>query len=380
MSDPNDTAAHPFPAANAPEPPPARSRARRFTRTLAPLTVAALVGGGAGAGVYALADASTGATTTQAVTVSAAPVAATTSDVTAVWQRSRAGVVDITVTGAQQPGAFGAPGGGGQAEGSGFVIDTQGHIVTNAHVVGGADSVTVHLSSGKTVKATVVGRDASSDLAVLHVDLPASQLDPLPLGTSASVDVGESVIAIGSPFGLPGSVTAGIVSAVGRTIQAPNGYSIANTVQTDAAINHGNSGGPLLDADGRVVGVNAQIESESGGNDGVGFAIPVDTVKRVTAAIVAGRTVEHAYLGVSVGNSAQGAGALVDRVQSNTPAAKAGLRQGDLITAFDGSPVASADDLTSAVAAEKPGASVKLRVERNGSTVTLTAKLGTRPS
>jgi putative serine protease PepD len=379
MTNPTETAASHSPTTDRREPTPGASRARRFTRTMAPLTVCALIGGGAGAGVYALTDVSNGAST-QAVAVASMPVAATSSDITAVWQRSKAGVVDITATGAQQPGAFGAPGSGGQAEGSGFVIDRQGHIVTNAHVIDGAASITVHFSSGKTVEATVVGTDASSDLAVLRVDVPASQLDPLPLGTSASVDVGESVIAIGSPFGLPGSVTAGIVSAVGRTVQAPNGYSIANTVQTDAAINHGNSGGPLLDANGRVVGVNAQIQSESGGNDGVGFAIPVDTVKQVASAIVDGRTVEHAYLGVSITDSARGAGALVDRVQPNTPAAEAGLRQGDLITAVDGSPVASADALTSTVAAQKAGTSLELTVERNGSTVTLTAELGARPS
>jgi putative serine protease PepD len=377
-TDPTSTE-HPATPTEPGAPSPGASRARRLTRAMAPLTAAALVGGGAGAAVYSLADASQ-STPAETAAVASTPVAATSSTITAVWQRSKAGVVDITVTGAQQPGAFGAPGGGGQAEGSGFVIDTDGHIVTNAHVVDGAGTVTVHFANGKSVKARVVGTDGSSDLAVLQVNVPASQLDPLPLGSSSSVDVGEGVIAIGSPFGLPGSVTAGIVSAVGRTIKAPNGYSIANSVQTDAAINHGNSGGPLLDGDGRVIGVNAQIESESGGNDGVGFAIPVDTVKQVSSAIVAGRAVEHAYLGVSIGDSSQGNGVLVQQVQPNTPASDAGLRQGDLITALDGNPVASSDALTTAIASKKPGATVKLTVERNGSTITLTAKLASRPS
>jgi putative serine protease PepD len=349
------------------------------TRTLAPLAAAALVGGGAGAGVYALSSSSQ-STPAPTAAIGALPVSAATSNITSIWERSRAGVVDITVKSTPQVGPLGTSG-GGTAEGSGFVLDKAGHIVTNAHVVDGAGSITVHLTNAESVKAKLVGVDASSDLAVLKVDVPASRLDALPLGSSASVDVGEGVVAIGSPFGLPGTVTAGIVSAVNRTIQAPNGYSIPNAVQTDAAINHGNSGGPLLDTSGRVIGVNAQIESDSGGNDGVGFAIPVDTVKRVTSAIVAGKAVEHAYLGVRIGNSQQGtAGALVGSVQSGTPAASAGLRQGDVITAINGRRITSADELTAAIGARQPGSVVKLTVSRGGSTLTLTATLGSRPA
>ena len=190
--------------------------------------------------------------------------------------------------------------GGTQAEGSGFVLDADGHIVTNAHVVEGASTITVRFSNGDEAEATLVGTDPSSDIAVLKVDPGATTLHPLELGTSKDLVVGQGVVAIGSPFGLQGSVTTGIVSALDRSIQAPNGYTIGGAIQTDAAINHGNSGGPLLDSSGKVVGVNAQIASDSGGNDGVGFAIPSDTVSSVAQQLIAGQSVEHAYLGVSV--------------------------------------------------------------------------------
>ena len=206
---------------------------------------------------------------------------------------------------ASEQGQFGAPGapGGGQGvsgEGSGFVIDTEGHIVTNAHVVDGASSITVRFSDGSQADASLVGSDTSSDLAVIDVNVDASKLHPLSLGASDGLRIGQGVVAIGSPFGLQGTVTTGIISALDRTIDAPNGYSIPGAIQTDAAINHGNSGGPLLNAQGEVIGVNAQIASDSGGNDGVGFAIPVDTVKNVAGQLVEGGNVSHAYLGVSV--------------------------------------------------------------------------------
>ena len=173
-------------------------------------------------------------------------------------------------------------------------------MITNAHVVEGAQSVEITFSNGKTYDATIVGTDASTDLAVLKVDAPASLLVPLTLGDSSEVGVGDTVVAIGSPFGLENSVTAGIVSALGRSMEAPNGFTINGAIQTDAAINHGNSGGPLLDLDGRVIGVNAQIASESGGNDGVGFAIPSNTVGSIAKQLIADGSVQHAYLGVSV--------------------------------------------------------------------------------
>jgi putative serine protease PepD len=193
------------------------------------------------------------------------------------------------------------------------------------------------------------------------------------------VQVGQDVAAIGSPFGLPETLTSGIVSAVNRTITAPNNYSISGAIQTDAPINHGNSGGPLLNASGQVIGVNAQIESDSGGNDGVGFAIPSDAVKSVATTLIAGGKVQHAYLGVSIGNPTSGEGAEVSSVKSGSPAQDAGLKAGDVITAMDGQSVASADDLTAKINAHSPGDKVTFTVTRNGSTQKLDVTLGTRP-
>ena len=189
-------------------------------------------------------------TATSTITVPAAQSAAVTTTITSLTQLYKdvtPGVVDITVDSNAPAGGFGQRGGTTQAEGSGFVYDSSGHIVTNEHVVAGATSITVRFPDGKTAKATLVGTDPSTDIAVIKVDVAASELHPLTLGTSKNVLPGQEVVAIGSPFGLADSMTAGIVSAIGRTIQAPNGYSIANSIQTDAPINHGNSGGPLLD-------------------------------------------------------------------------------------------------------------------------------------
>ncbi len=189
------------------------------------------------------------------------------------------------------------------AQGSGFVFDENGHIVTNQHVVAGASSVSVSFWNGVERDGRVVGTDPSTDLAVLRVDAPASLLQPLRLADSSAVAVGDPVLAFGSPFGLEGTVTAGIVSALHREMTAPNNYTITDTIQTDAAINHGNSGGPLLDRRGRVIGVNAQIESESGGSDGVGFAIPSNTVRAIVRQLIATGEVQHAYLGIRMAQS-----------------------------------------------------------------------------
>src|SRR5436190_295476 len=341
------------------------------------------VGGGAGAAIYAASSGGTSTAqpaTTTVVTAQPASATRTVSTLTQLYKNVTPGVVDITVTSSSSDG-FGF---GGQqqtqAEGSGIVYDAQGHILTNAHVVDGAKSITVRFQSGKTAKATLVGTDAGTDIAVIRVDADASLLHPLTLGSSASVQPGEEVIAIGSPFGLAGTMTSGIVSAVDRTIQAPNNYSISGAIQTDAPINHGNSGGPLLDSSGDVIGVNAQIESDSGGNDGVGFAIPIDAVKSVASTIVAGGKVQHAYLGVKVGNTASGPGASVGTVVTGSPADKAGLKPGDVITAVDGKAVANADDLTAAVSARAPGDKVTLTLRRDGTTQTVTVTLGVRPS
>ena len=253
-------------------------------------------------------------------------------------------------------------------------------MITNQHVVDGAQSVKVALWNGKTYDATVVGTDPSTDIAVLDVDAPASVLEPLSLADSSKLEVGDEVVAIGSPFGLEQTVTSGIVSALHRQITAPNDFAIDDAIQTDAAINHGNSGGPLLDMSGRVVGVNSQIESESGGNDGVGFAVSSNTVKRIAAALISNGSVDHAYLGVATETSTSPAGATITSVRSGTPAAGSELTAGDVVTAVDGETVTSSDQLRELIDAHNPGDSVTLTVSRNGDTRTLKVVLGTRPN
>jgi len=217
------------------------------------------------------------------VTVAGSPVTETTTPLTVgqIYRRAYRGVVEITVSTTQSsPYGFGGPESQTQqAQGSGFVVDAAGDIVTNEHVIDGAESIKVRFWNGKTYTASVVQSNTSLDLAVLHVDAPNSELHPLKLADSSTVSVGDTVVAIGSPFGLNGTVTSGIVSALHRDMTATNGATIDDAIQTDAAINHGNSGGPLLNAQGEVVGVNAQIDSESGGNDGIGFAVPTADVR-----------------------------------------------------------------------------------------------------
>ncbi len=268
------------------------------------------------------------------------------------------------------------------ATGSGFVYDKEGHIVTNDHVVEEANQFSVRIGvDTKPIPAQLVGKDPSSDLAVLKVDPNAVKggLQPLELGDSNALEPGDQAIAIGSPFGLEGTVTTGIVSSLGRTIEAPNGFPIANAIQTDAAINPGNSGGPLLDGNGRVIGVNSQIKSGSGSNSGVGFAVPVATIKFVVPQIQSGGKVVRAYLGVSNGDTQDLSGAVVGQVVPDGPAQRAGLQQGDKITDIDGRTVRSSEDVSAAVAARKPGEKAKITVVRGGDRRTLTVDLGTRP-
>ena len=354
---------------------------RRTVAKLAAGASAVVLAAAGGAATYAvLADPSPAAP--EAAVTDGSPAASTSGGTVGdVYDHANASVVEITVTlngGGEQLG----PGGGAsQAQGSGFVYDANGHVVTNAHVVDGASSIQVRFPNGKSYDATVVGVDPSTDLAVIDVDAPSSAFTPLTLADSSAVSVGDEVVAIGSPFGLENTVTSGIVSALDRSMQAPNGYTINGAIQTDAAINHGNSGGPLLDLEGRVVGVNSQIESDSGGSDGVGFAVPSNTVKSIVSQLVAGGTVEHAYLGVGL-TQAQGdvAGAQVSEVRSGTPAAGAGLQSGDVITSVDGDSVASVEELQSAIDGKKPGDTVELGYVRAGADHTVTVKLGTRPS
>ncbi len=359
-------------------------------RRSALLVSVALASGAGGAAVATLADGST--TRTETVTATAAPslpaslesgAGLTAND---IYSRTKNGVVDIKVTTSSSSSSsssdspFGEPqqSQGGTAEGSGFVLDKQGHIATNQHVVDGGGSIKVTFADGSTASAKLVGQDPSTDVAVIKVDVDASKLQPLSFADSAKVQVGSSVVAIGSPFGLEGSLTTGVISALDRTIKSPNGYTISGALQTDAAINHGNSGGPLLDAAGAVIGINAQIESDSGGNDGVGFAIPSSTVKKVAGGLIQNGSVKHAYLGVQLGDAA--GGAQVGGVTAGGPAADAGLRAGDVVTAIQGKKVASSDALVAAINDHAPGDEVTLSVRRDGDSRELQVKLATRPS
>jgi S1-C subfamily serine protease len=300
-----------------------------------------------------------------------------------IYEKVSGSVVFVSARGGDGALAFDGQGGGKAASGSGFVIDTAGHIVTNDHVVEDANKFTVRFGEeGDPIPAKLVGKDPSSDLAVLSIDPKAVKggLKPLQLASSKSLRPGEAAIAIGSPFGLSGTVTTGIISALHREIEAPNGFSIPGAVQTDAAINPGNSGGPLLDSAGRVIGVNSQIASSSGGNTGVGFAVPVDSIRDVIPRLVKDGKIDRAYLGLASGERPATPGALVGTVNPGTPAAEAGIKTGDLIVGFDGKPVRNPSELSLAVLTKKPGDEVKVELKRGGSTKTVTVKLGERPN
>jgi putative serine protease PepD len=328
-----------------------------------------------------------------------------------IYRASAPAVVHIETTSRvqQQTDFFGNPFGTDQTQralGSGFVIDKAGHIVTNYHVVRGASTIQVSFSNNERFKAKVVGVDPSTDSAVLQVQVNSRALKSLPLGNSDSVRVGDQVIAIGNPFGLDRSVTSGIVSAVQRRIQAPNQLSIAHVIQTDAALNHGNSGGPLLNAQGQVIGVNAQIETggQSEGNVGIGFAIPINTIKDVAAELIKNGKVEHAFLGIE-GKTLEPnigrlfhlpvtSGVLVASVRPGTGAAKSGLKAatnqvtvegeswpagGDVIVKLDGRPVPSVERLVDLIASKKPGDNVRLEIVRGTRRINLNVKLGRQP-
>jgi S1-C subfamily serine protease len=311
---------------------------------------------------------------------------------------------------AQSLSPFGEPQaeGGGTATGSGFVIDSEGHILTNNHVVEGASKITVKLGASDTsYTAKVVGADPATDLALLEVNAPDSQLHPLTLGNSAEMEVGDPVVAIGNPFGLDRTVTSGIVSALQRQIQAPNGFSISNVIQTDAAINPGNSGGPLINAKGEVIGINSQIETGGGsnGNVGIGFAIPIDTARSEIHQLETSGEVEHAFLGISGGtitpdiakalNLPVDEGVNVQSVVKGGPADKAGIQGGstkatiegssvslggDIITEVNGKKVSSMEEVIEIVNTAKPGDELELTILRGGKTKTATVTLGKRPA
>jgi S1-C subfamily serine protease len=272
---------------------------------------------------------------------------------------------------------------GGVATGTGFVIDTDGTIVTNSHVVGSAKQVEVRFGDrGKRIPGEVTGTDPSSDLAVVRIDpSDVKTLRPLQLADSRNVKVGELTVAIGNPFGLDRTATAGIVSSTGREIQAPNGFSIDKVIQTDAAINPGNSGGPLLNAGGQVIGINSQIATAgAGGNVGVGFAVPSNTVREVVPKLERNGSIARAYLGVSVGENPAGTGAALGEVPAGSPADRAGLQRGDIVTAIDGKAIRIPDDVTGTISRHKPGQTVRVTVLRDGRQVNIKVKLGRRPN
>jgi putative serine protease PepD len=351
---------------------------KRIAVRVVPLLVALLLGAGGAFAIFSAVD--NGKTTTTVVNQVAVPPASQPTSNTAgslsvadIYRRAHASVVEITVTEANSSDPFSQA---AQAQGSGFVYDTQGNIITDQHVVAGATNISVKFSNGASYTAHVVGTDASTDLAVIKVDgAPSSLLQPVTLGDSSKLSVGDGVVAIGAPFGLEETVTTGIVSALHRLMTSPNNFAIDDSIQTDAAINHGNSGGPLLNMQGQVIGVTAQIKSDSGGNDGIGFAVPSNTVRSVATQILTNGSVKHAYLGVELGE-----GTTISTVVDGTPAAKAGLRAGDAITSLNGKRVANATEIRGLLARHLPSDTVTLGYTRNGKSHTASVTLTSRPN
>jgi S1-C subfamily serine protease len=267
----------------------------------------------------------------------------------------------------------------GESTGTGFVIDEKGSLLTNAHVVENATAIAVRFQDGRTARARLRGIDPSTDLALLRVDPKGLELEPLALGTSDDVQVGDPTVAIGNPFGLDLTLTTGVVSAKARRIEAPNGFEIEDVLQTDAAINPGNSGGPLIDARGRVIGINSAIRTggEGGGSVGIGFAVPIDTARRILPQLQKTGRVERPFLGLTTGTAA--GGAFVQDVYPGGPADRAGLRPGDVVTSLDGKPVRAAEDVPRLVDERKPGDRVEVEVQREGEQATVEARLGVRP-
>ena len=387
---------------------------------IATLAAVSLLGGLVALGGVALTGDLGGGTTTVVRTSPAPTAAAQVSDddeglsVREIYSRAAPGVVQITSTEntvQDTPSLFPfdpeqVP--SQQALGSGFVIDKAGHIVTNYHVIEGADQIEVSFSNQDTLRATLVGSDPSTDIAVLRVETSSRSLTPLAFGNSGLVRVGDPVVAIGNPFGLARTTTAGIVSAVQeRTITAPNGYPIDHVIQTDAQINSGNSGGPLLNSRAEVIGVNSQIAPAQGssGNVGIGFAVPSNTVEEVVAQLVATGRVDRAYLGIGgstvneelarVFRLPVDAGVLVEVVGEGTAAARAGLKPGtrstvvagegytlggDVIVALAGKRVASLEELRDVLADHKPGETVTLQIYRGDTRRSLDVTLGRQPA
>jgi S1-C subfamily serine protease len=389
------------------------------SRSLVPVAVvSAALGCAAAVGIVSLFDLGGGHTSTRTVVQQAPLQGRAASDggesgltPREIYKRDAPGVVFVraqVVERSASPFDFGFPQEQrGEATGSGFVTDEDGTILTNAHVVAGASRVTVQFADKRVREARVVGRDDSTDLAVLDVDAPASELTPLALGSSAGMQVGDPTIAIGNPFGLERTLTTGVVSATKRTIRAPDGFQIDGVIQTDAAINPGNSGGPLLDATGRVIGINSQIETggSGGGNVGIGFAVPIDTAKRIVPQLKKEGRVDRGFLGVedviAIDRSLEALnlpvdhGVLVQNVTPGGPAARAGIRGGDIgaqlgeqpirlggdiITGVDGRDIRTEDELVAAISRHKQGDTVKIQLVRDGQERTVEVELASRPT
>jgi serine protease Do len=367
---------------------PARSMA---TAMLAAGLVVGSIGGGAIGVILAghRTTASTAATSTGTVAAGVAAPAPIPGSFAAIYQQTKDGVVTITTSiSAGGARAF------SQAEGSGIVVDKQGDILTNAHVVAGASQVQVSFSDGHTATAQVKGVDQSADLAVVQVSGSQDLLHPLAVGNSDTLQVGDTALAIGSPFGLQGSFTAGIISGLNRSSQAPSGRALSGMIQTDAPINPGNSGGALLDGRGQLIGINDSIQSPVEGNVGVGFAIPINRAESLLPSLEKGVAIQHPWLGISgqtltavtagqLGITSQTSGVLVVDVVAGGPAAKAGLQgsgqadaSDDIITAIDGHPITTIDALTQYLDTKKVGDRVTLSVTRNGQHLSIGVTLG----
>jgi S1-C subfamily serine protease len=321
-----------------------------------------------------------------------------------IYRQEGRGVVFVEARGVSQDSVFGTPGQQGDATGSGFLVDRNGTVLTNAHVVEGSDKVTVRLKEdGPQIDAQVKGRDPSSDLAVLKVNPDdVKGVNPVPLGDSSSASVGDPVVAIGNPFGFTRTVTSGIVSAKARQITAPNGFPIRNVLQTDASVNPGNSGGPLMDANGKVIGINSQIATGGGqGSVGIAFAIPINTAKQLLPQLEKGGKIDRAYLGVEMAGVTDAVakqlklpvkrGALIQSAVPGGPADKAGLHGGrgsgsglsagaDVIVKVAGRSVNTPEDVANAIASHKPGDKVEVEYYRGNSRKTATVTLGKRPA
>jgi S1-C subfamily serine protease len=370
-----------------------------------------IIGGAVAGGIIALVIAGNSHTTrsvTTTVVQQASPRSEPTSfantsgageSINQIYKSDAPGVVDIKVIDKQSSGGnslgnlFGGGGGGGGGssqpetggEGAGVVYDSNGDILTDEHVVANAAKVTVTFQDGKTAPAKVLGTDASTDVGVIKVNVPSSELHPIKFADSSSAVVGDPVVAIGSPFGLPETVTSGIVSQTGRPIKAPNGWTISDAIQTDAAINPGNSGGPLLNANGQALGLNDQIETDTssatgqGQNAGIGFATPGNDDVTVANQIISTGHAEHAYLGVGLKPDTKN-GAQIASIQPNSPSASAGIEVNDLVTKLNGTAITSTNQLINTLNDHyKPGQTITLTVQRQGQTKQIKVTLGNRP-